>query len=67
MLSRAYGEKEEEKQESNPEEDLKPMSAIPLGRFGEPSEAAKLFAFLLSDDLSYIMGSVHLVDGGALS
>ncbi len=67
MLARVYGETKEEKTESTSKEDLKPMSAIPLARFGEASEVAKLFAFLLSDDSSYITGSVHRVDGGALS
>jgi NAD(P)-dependent dehydrogenase (short-subunit alcohol dehydrogenase family) len=67
MLSRVYREKKEEERGPKAGNDLKPMSNIPLARFGEASEVAKLFAFLLSDDSSYITGSVHLIDGGALS
>jgi NAD(P)-dependent dehydrogenase (short-subunit alcohol dehydrogenase family) len=64
MLARVYGEV---KEGPKPTEELKPMSKIPLARFGESSEVAKLVAFLLSDDSSYITGTVHRVDGGSLS
>jgi NAD(P)-dependent dehydrogenase (short-subunit alcohol dehydrogenase family) len=37
---------------------------IPLGRMGAATEAAGVIAFLLSDEASYVCGSVWRVDGG---
>ena len=39
-------------------------AAIPLGRFGKPSEAASLALFLGSDESSFITGQVIIIDGG---
>jgi 3-oxoacyl-[acyl-carrier protein] reductase len=39
-------------------------AAIPLGRFGKPSEAANLALFLGSDESSFITGQVIIIDGG---
>jgi len=37
---------------------------IPLGRYGQPEEFAKIAAFLVSDANTYITGQQLLVDGG---
>ncbi len=37
----------------------------PLGRVGEPEDVAAAIAFLLSDDASFITGTLVSVDGGA--
>ena len=40
------------------------LEQIPLGRFAQPEEIAKIVAFLVSDDAGYITGQVIRADGG---
>jgi 2,5-dichloro-2,5-cyclohexadiene-1,4-diol dehydrogenase 1 len=43
------------------------MAAHPIGRAAEPDEVARPIRWLLSDESSYMMGSVMTVDGGYTS
>jgi NAD(P)-dependent dehydrogenase (short-subunit alcohol dehydrogenase family) len=40
---------------------------IPLGRPATPDEVASVFAFLASDDASFITGEAVVIDGGQLA
>jgi 3-oxoacyl-[acyl-carrier protein] reductase len=40
------------------------LKQIPLARFGEPKDIAKVTAFLASDDSSYMTGQTLHIDGG---
>ena len=42
----------------------KELEQIPLGRFGQASEVARIATFLLSEEAAYITGQVIQVDGG---
>jgi NAD(P)-dependent dehydrogenase (short-subunit alcohol dehydrogenase family) len=39
-------------------------ASVPLGRRGTPEEMANIFAFLASDEASYVTGALWLADGG---
>ena len=43
---------------------LKMQEAIPLGKFGNPSDVAAVCVFLASEEASYITGQTIVVDGG---
>lgn len=43
------------------------ISRVPMGRYGQPEEVAKLIAFLLSEESSYTSGAVVTVDGGLVA
>lgn len=46
------------------EQQRRSASTIPLGRYGEPDEYARMASFLLSDAAAYITGASVQVDGG---
>jgi 3alpha(or 20beta)-hydroxysteroid dehydrogenase len=47
--------------------DASALGLPPVGRFGDPTDAASLIVFLASDESGYITGAEHLLDGGALA
>ena len=51
------------KEESQKHEDSI-AKTIPFQRFGTPEEVANIAMFLVSDEASYVSGSVYAVDGG---
>jgi NAD(P)-dependent dehydrogenase (short-subunit alcohol dehydrogenase family) len=50
--------------EITPEYDAIVVNTIPMGRWGEPADLAKMALFLASDDSSWVTGGTFVVDGG---
>ena len=48
----------------NPEVIKTFVSAVPMGRAGEPEELGPLAVYLASDASSYVTGSAYVIDGG---
>lgn len=48
------------------EVEKKSKATIPVGRYGRPEEYGDFVAFLASERASYITGSMHRIDGGAI-
>jgi 3-oxoacyl-[acyl-carrier protein] reductase len=53
-----------ERVEADPKVAVKPLSLIPLKRYGTPGDVANMVAFLVSDEASYITGGEFYVTGG---
>jgi len=50
-----------------PDEQERIKATIPLRRFAEPEEIAKVIKFLISDENTYITGQTIIIDGGFLA
>ena len=48
----------------NPERSAAILGRIPMGRWGQPEDVARVVSFLLSSDADYVTGIVMPVDGG---
>jgi NAD(P)-dependent dehydrogenase (short-subunit alcohol dehydrogenase family) len=49
---------------ADPERRDELLRGVPMGRFAEPEEIAKVILFLASDDASFVTGQVLCADGG---
>ncbi len=53
-----------ERIETDPNVTIKPLSMIPLRRYGTPQDVANMVSFLISEEASYITGGEFYVTGG---
>jgi len=42
------------------------LAGIPMGRWGQPEEVARLALYLASEDAGYVTGSTFFIDGGMM-
>ncbi len=61
-IDTAWTHKETGPMDANMEKTL--IQAVPLARRGTPEEVANVYAFLASDEASYVTGALYVVDGG---
>lgn len=47
-----------------PEHDAAVVATIPMGRWGEPEDLARLALFLASEESSWVTGGTYVIDGG---
>ncbi len=50
--------------EMTPEKEAWMRQWVPLGRWGQPEDIARMALFLASDDASWVTGAVFVIDGG---
>ena len=53
-----------ERVETDPNVTIKPLSMIPLKKYGTPEDVANMIGFLISEEASYVTGGEFYVTGG---
>jgi NAD(P)-dependent dehydrogenase (short-subunit alcohol dehydrogenase family) len=43
------------------------QSQVPIGRFGDPAEIARVATFFASDDSTFVLGAELIADGGMIT
>ena len=52
--------------QEDPQLNAQILAGIPMARWGQPEEVAKLAVFLASDAAAYVTGSTYFIDGGMM-